>query len=303
MTSTTACRTIRPMSDAEWEEAYKAAWDAYFTWEHMETVTRRHARLEGGRPKKALQYLIEFRLLYANEGVHTLEGGVVRRKRRRSRRPTMQREPALALLSEVRLRIGAQGVELLARLPPRRSRCSSAILADPARHDYSDLATRPLMANELEVARSLPRNRRRRGRGRQGAAAGGDARRRPPSRTRRPPDRLAARHVSAAGGLRRSPSRCRSRRQPRSAQDCTGRPSATRLIVTVSNVRAAQGLIAVTLYADDSSRFLARRGSLYVGRVPARAGVTRVCIHVPRPGLYGLAVYHDATPTGASTAT
>ncbi len=78
------------------------------------------------------------------------------------------------------------------------------------------------------------------------------------------------------------------------AQDCTGRPSATRLIVTVSNVRAAQGLIAVTLYADDSSRFLARRGSLYVGRVPARAGVTRVCIHVPAPGTYGLAVYHDA---------
>lgn len=78
------------------------------------------------------------------------------------------------------------------------------------------------------------------------------------------------------------------------SQDCTGRPSATRLFVTVTNVRASEGLIAVTLYADDSSRFLARRGSLYVGRVPARAGTTRVCIHVPAPGVYGLAVYHDA---------
>ena len=106
------------MSDAEWEETYKAAWAAYFTWEHMETVTRRHARLEGGRPKKALQYLNEFRMLYENEGVHTLEGGVVRRKRRRSRRPTLKLEPAIALLPEVRLGIGAQGVELLARLPP-----------------------------------------------------------------------------------------------------------------------------------------------------------------------------------------
>ena len=82
------------MSDAEWEETYKAAWAAYFTWEHMETVTRRHARLQGGRPKKALQYLIEFRMLYENEGVHTLEGGVVRRKRRKSRRPTLPIEPA-----------------------------------------------------------------------------------------------------------------------------------------------------------------------------------------------------------------
>jgi uncharacterized protein (DUF2141 family) len=81
---------------------------------------------------------------------------------------------------------------------------------------------------------------------------------------------------------------------PALAQGCTGTPSATRLIVTISNVRAAQGLIAVTLYADDSRRFLARRGSLYVGRVPARAPVTRMCIFVPSPGTYGLAVYHDA---------
>ena len=90
-------KSLAAMSDAEWEDAYRAAWDAYFTWEHMETVTRRHARLEGGRPKKALQYMVEFKLLYDNEGVHTLEGGVVRRKRRKSRRPTHPREPARVL--------------------------------------------------------------------------------------------------------------------------------------------------------------------------------------------------------------
>jgi len=39
--------------------------------------------------------MIEFKLLYANEGVHTLEGGVVRRKRRKSRRPGLKREPPL----------------------------------------------------------------------------------------------------------------------------------------------------------------------------------------------------------------
>ena len=77
------------------------------------------------------------------------------------------------------------------------------------------------------------------------------------------------------------------------AQECTGTPSAVRLYVDVENVRSAQGLIAVTLYADDSRRFLARRGSLYVGRVPARAGTTRVCIHLPSTGTWGLAVYHD----------
>lgn len=82
---------------------------------------------------------------------------------------------------------------------------------------------------------------------------------------------------------------------PAMAQDdgCTGPPSATKLYVLVSNVRAARGLIAVTLYADDRSKFLAHHGSLYVGRVPATAPTTRVCIHVPHPGTYGLAVYHD----------
>jgi uncharacterized protein (DUF2141 family) len=75
---------------------------------------------------------------------------------------------------------------------------------------------------------------------------------------------------------------------------CTGPKSQVRLIVNVDNVRSAKGLIAVTLYADDSKRFLAKRGSLYVGRVVAAQGRTQVCIHLPRTGVYGLAVYHDA---------
>ncbi len=81
---------------------------------------------------------------------------------------------------------------------------------------------------------------------------------------------------------------------PAAAADCTGTPSATRLFVNVDNVRDARGLIAVTLYTDERRKFLAKRGSLYVGRVPARPGRTRICIHVPKPGTYALAAYHDA---------
>lgn len=77
------------------------------------------------------------------------------------------------------------------------------------------------------------------------------------------------------------------------ADGCTGPMSATKLYVAVSNVRSSNGLIAVSLYADNRSRFLAKHGSLYVGRVPAQAGVTRMCIHLPSPGVYGLAIYHD----------
>jgi len=74
---------------------------------------------------------------------------------------------------------------------------------------------------------------------------------------------------------------------------CTGPASPVRLQVDVQGVRSSNGLVAVTLYADDPRRFLARRGSLYVGRVPARAGTTRMCIHLPSTGVWGLAVYHD----------
>lgn len=81
---------------------------------------------------------------------------------------------------------------------------------------------------------------------------------------------------------------------PAAAADCTGPASPIRLFVNVDNVRTDQGLIAVTLYTDDRRKFLARRGSLYVGRVPARQGRTQMCIHVPAPGTYALAVYHDA---------
>jgi uncharacterized protein (DUF2141 family) len=91
--------------------------------------------------------------------------------------------------------------------------------------------------------------------------------------------------------------------QPASAADesggggggapCTGHPGTVRLYVNVPNVRSSQGLIAVTLYADDSHRFLAHRGSLYVGRVPAHQGNTRVCIWVPKPGTWAIVAYHD----------
>jgi uncharacterized protein (DUF2141 family) len=81
---------------------------------------------------------------------------------------------------------------------------------------------------------------------------------------------------------------------PPAAQVCEGPQSPVKLYVNVTGVRAAKGLIAVTLYADNSSKFLAKRGSLYVGRVPAKSPATRVCIFVPTTGIYAIAVYHDA---------
>lgn len=79
---------------------------------------------------------------------------------------------------------------------------------------------------------------------------------------------------------------------------CTGPASATWLNVVVDGVRNGNGVVAITLYADDSSKFLVKRGSLYVGRVDANTGTTRGCIFVPKPGVYALALYHDENRDG-----
>lgn len=76
--------------------------------------------------------------------------------------------------------------------------------------------------------------------------------------------------------------------------ECAGQPSATRLYVDVSNLRDANGRITATLYRDDARKFLVKEGSLYVARVVAKRPVTRICLYVPAPGHYAVAIYHDA---------
>src|SRR5687767_11078563 len=75
---------------------------------------------------------------------------------------------------------------------------------------------------------------------------------------------------------------------------CGGPPGPVRIHIIVERIRSATGLIAVTVYGDNQRKFLAKRGSLYVVRVPAAAPTTRLCVQLPSTGFYGFAVYHDA---------
>jgi uncharacterized protein (DUF2141 family) len=77
------------------------------------------------------------------------------------------------------------------------------------------------------------------------------------------------------------------------APACQGPASKIWINIAVGDVRSSDGLVAVTLYSDDQSRFLAHHGSLYTGRFPAHLGTTQTCIYVPRPGVYAIAAYHD----------
>src|SRR5271155_77708 len=80
------------MSDTEWEEAYRAAWDAYYTPEHIRTILRRAAAIPNGRPKQIASTIMWFKLMIEHEGVHPLEGGAFRLKSRRDRRHGLKLE-------------------------------------------------------------------------------------------------------------------------------------------------------------------------------------------------------------------
>ncbi|WP_411289338.1 DUF2141 domain-containing protein [Phenylobacterium sp.] len=78
------------------------------------------------------------------------------------------------------------------------------------------------------------------------------------------------------------------------AADCEGQPGASTLTVQVSGVRAARGQVAMTVYPDMATRFLAPGGKLARVRPKAQAPVTSACFNLARPGYYAVAVYHDA---------
>ena len=78
------------------------------------------------------------------------------------------------------------------------------------------------------------------------------------------------------------------------AATCQGEPTSARLEIVVDGVRSGHGLMTASLYADDPGQFLKKNGAIKVWRDAARAPGTTMCIWLPRPGTYAVAVYHDA---------
>lgn len=78
--------------------------------------------------------------------------------------------------------------------------------------------------------------------------------------------------------------------------NCEGRDkwdSGVWLTVVAENMKSGDGYLAVTLYGDDRSKFLAKGGSLMARFFPAQKGETRACVMLPKTGVYGIALYHD----------
>jgi hypothetical protein len=138
------------MSDAEWEDAYRAAWESFYTPEHIRTILRRAAACRLGRPSTTLTTLLWFKLVSAYEGVHPLEGGALRLKCRRDRRLGLPRENPLLFYP----RYLGETVAKIWRYVSVYRKCKvllDEVLAAPDRWTYSDLAIAPPRADEFEA--------------------------------------------------------------------------------------------------------------------------------------------------------
>lgn len=75
-----------------------------------------------------------------------------------------------------------------------------------------------------------------------------------------------------------------------------GQPS---VVVHVAGFKRATGEVKLSLYGSDSSRWLVKRGRISKIKLPVTGKAMDVCIPVPAPGRYAVAVHHDFNDNGS----
>ena len=136
------------MSDKEFDQTYRDAWRAYYTPQHIETVARRHGATKGGNPAEPARFMTMFKIMFEAEGIHPLEGGVLRMKYRADRRQGMPIVPIG--LFHYRLAVeNWKKIRIYARLAWQGWRIGRRVKNDPKRLDYTDLALEPVFDEDL----------------------------------------------------------------------------------------------------------------------------------------------------------
>ncbi len=126
------------MTKVELTETYRKAWRSYYTWDHMEVLMRRAAAT--GEPVIKLMFLLFcFYGCIMFEGVHPLEGGVVRWRGRRSRRPSLPVESAWTFYPK-QIRIAVTMTWQWCALGWKLNQLRKKIENDPAKLQYSDVS-------------------------------------------------------------------------------------------------------------------------------------------------------------------
>lgn len=74
-----------------------------------------------------------------------------------------------------------------------------------------------------------------------------------------------------------------------------GKPS---VLVHVAGFKQAAGKVKLSLYGADSRRWLAKGGKIGKVNVPVTGKAMDICVPVPAPGRYAVAVHHDVNRNG-----
>jgi hypothetical protein len=142
------CTTHPRMSREEWDEAYKMAWQRYYTLDHVERVLRRVATTKANA-SNALFLITWFMGSINIEHIHPLEGGFLRLKFRRDRRPGLPLEP-LWLFYPKYAAATAGKLARWAGLYLKLRRIYLRIKSDPKRYAYTDDAMTVFADDETE---------------------------------------------------------------------------------------------------------------------------------------------------------
>ncbi len=136
------------MSKQDWQQIYRAAWQQYYTPEHVKTVIRR-AAAKGQNINKVTSFLTWFYGCTTIENVHPLEGGIFRRKIRTMRRPTLPRENPIWFYPKRIYDVLHTGLKW-GMLVWKFQRILKQVKADPQKHAYTDLAITPVLEQDDE---------------------------------------------------------------------------------------------------------------------------------------------------------
>lgn len=134
------------MSRENWRETYHAAWETYYTDEHVETVLRR-AIATGTSPGKTTFFIVWFKGCIAIEGIHPLEGGFFRRKVRVNRRPGFAIENPVVFYPKYFFGTLAKQMKWIS-LYLRMRLIYKRVKRDPRRLEYMDTALEPVTDHE-----------------------------------------------------------------------------------------------------------------------------------------------------------
>jgi hypothetical protein len=144
------------MSKQEWEGIYRAAWDIYYTPEHMQTILRRAGAYDVGI-SHLTGMLSMFSKSVAIEKVHPLQGGLFRRKHRLDRRYGMPIEPVWAFYPKYTWEIVSKHARMAWQWFTI-DRMRRRVRNDPNRHSYTDAALTPVADDETETLELFTHN-------------------------------------------------------------------------------------------------------------------------------------------------